>query len=124
MGIRKLRARTTDLAPAGPSRRSRLFLGGLVVQLLNPKIAIFFIAFLPQFVRTSRGSAAGQMLVLGVLFTVLALLNDGAYALAAGAIGARLRASERAGRALTRVSGCVYIGLGLAAALTGGTRRR
>lgn len=121
LGIRKLRA-GAGTEPAPPSRSSRLFAGGLLVQLLNPKIAIFFIAFLPQFVSTSRAGAAGQMLILGTLFTALALLCDGAYALAAGAIAGRLRRSARAGRRLTRASGCVYIGLGLVAALSGGAR--
>ena len=119
LGARKLLEREQREQPAA-SRRSRLFLNGLVVQLLNPKIAIFFVAFLPQFVNPARGAVAVQMLLLGTLFASLALVSDGAYALAAGAIGGWLRSNRRARRRLTVASGGVYIGLGVAAALSGG----
>jgi threonine/homoserine/homoserine lactone efflux protein len=121
LGVRKL----LDPAPPAGSpatARSRLFLKGLVVQLLNPKIAIFFLAFLPQFVDASRGSVAPQILLLGTIFTVLAILSDGAYVLLAGAIGRWLRSGGRGGRVLGRVSGGIYIGLGVSAALTGSRR--
>jgi threonine/homoserine/homoserine lactone efflux protein len=118
LGVRKLRERdqpeTTLL-----SARSRLYLKGLLVQLLNPKIAIFFLAFLPQFVDSSRGPIAVQTLVLGTVFTVLAVLSDGAYVLLAGAVGRWLRTGRHAGRRLARLSGGVYIGLGVSAALSG-----
>jgi threonine/homoserine/homoserine lactone efflux protein len=118
LGVRKLREReqpqTTLL-----SARSRLFLKGLLVQLLNPKIAIFFLAFLPQFVDSSRGPIAVQILVLGTIFTLLAVLSDGAYVLLAGAVGRWLRTGRHAGRRLARLSGGVYIGLGVSAALSG-----
>jgi threonine/homoserine/homoserine lactone efflux protein len=118
LGVRKLRERdqpeTTLL-----SARSRLYLKGLLVQLLNPKIAIFFLAFLPQFVDSSRGPIAVQTLVLGTIFTVLAVLSDGAYVLLAGAVGRWLRTGRHAGRRLARLSGGVYIGLGVSAALSG-----
>jgi threonine/homoserine/homoserine lactone efflux protein len=101
------------------SARSRLYLKGLLVQLLNPKIAIFFLAFLPQFVDSSRGPIAVPTLVLGTVFTVLAVLSDGAYVLLAGAVGRWLRTGRHAGRRLARLSGGVYIGLGVSAALSG-----
>ena len=116
LGIRKWRERDEPgQRPAGA--RSRLYLRGLIVQLLNPKIAIFFLAFLPQFVDSSRGPVALQILVLGALFTLLAVLSDGAYVLLAGAVGGWLRASRRARHRLAKVSGGVYIGLGVGAAL-------
>jgi threonine/homoserine/homoserine lactone efflux protein len=86
----------------------RLFRQGLVVDALNPKTAMFFLAFLPQFIDPSAGSVAGQTLVLGLCFVALATLSDGAYALLAGAAAARLRRGAR----LKRVSGAAYIGLG------------
>lgn len=114
LGVRKLLERE-DARAAPPSARSRLYLNGLLVQLLNPKIAIFFLAFLPQFVDRSDGPVALQILLLGSLFTLLAILSDGAYVLLAGAVGGRLRRRSR----LAKLSGGVYIGLGVSAALSG-----
>jgi threonine/homoserine/homoserine lactone efflux protein len=92
------------------------------VQVLNPKIAIFFLAFLPQFVDASHGPVVLQTLVLGTLFTLLAVLSDGAYVLLAGTLGRRLRRGSAGGRGLGRLSGGVYIGLGVSAALAGSGR--
>jgi threonine/homoserine/homoserine lactone efflux protein len=83
LGVRKLLEREEPQERL-LGTRSRLYLRGLLVQLLNPKIAIFFLAFLPQFVDSSRGPVAAQILVLGALFTLLAVLSDGAYVLLAG----------------------------------------
>jgi threonine/homoserine/homoserine lactone efflux protein len=116
LGVRKLLEREEPQERLSDAR-SRLYLRGLLVQLLNPKIAIFFLAFLPQFVESARGPVAVQILVLGALFTLLAVLSDGAYVLLAGAVGRWLRTGRRARRALARVSGGVYIGLGVGAAL-------
>jgi threonine/homoserine/homoserine lactone efflux protein len=116
LGVRKLLEREGPLEHL-LGRRSRLYLRGLLVQLLNPKIAIFFLAFLPQFVDSSRGPVALQILVLGALFTLLAVLSDGAYVLLAGAVGRWLRTGRRARLALAKVSGGVYVGLGVGAAL-------
>jgi threonine/homoserine/homoserine lactone efflux protein len=123
LGVRKLLESELAPPPAASGRR-RLYWNGLLLQLLNPKIAIFFVAFLPQFVDRAHGAVAPQMLVLGATFTVLALLSDGAYALAAGTIGGRLRTSRAARSALAKVSGGVYVGLGIAAALAGGSSAR
>lgn len=124
LGARKLLER--DDAEAGPPAhtRSRLYLRGLMVQLLNPKIAIFFLAFLPQFVDASGGPVELQILVLGTLFTLLAVLSDGAYVLLAGAVGGWLRSTNGARRGLARLSGGVYIGLGVTAALSGSSHAR
>jgi len=122
LGVRRLLDRGGVAAPA-PSARSRLFLRGLLVQLLNPKIAVFFLAFLPQFVDPDRGSVVVQSLILGTLFTVLAILGDGAYVFAADAVSGRLRRGRGLQR-LARLSGGVYIGLGLTAALSGSGHAR
>ena len=118
LGVRRLIG-GDEPEEAATSARSRLFLRGMVVQLLNPKIAIFFLAFLPQFVDSSTGPIATQILILGTLFTALAILSDGAYVLLAGAAGSWLRSGDRARRRLARISGGIYIGLGVTAALSG-----
>jgi threonine/homoserine/homoserine lactone efflux protein len=123
LGARKLLARDSA-SEASLKRRRRVFLNGFLVQLLNPKIALFFVAFLPQFVVPDRGAAPAQMLILGMIFTFLAVLSDGAYALVAGALGGWLRTSRRTQRWLDRASGGVYIGLGITVALAGGSGAR
>ena len=117
LGIRKLRepAATTSAGPAGRVPRKRLFWQGVVVNSLNPKTALFFLAFLPQFVDPDRGAVAPQVMALGVLFLVLATLSDSTYALVAGSVRGWL--GERR-RTITRVSGFSYVGLGVLAALS------
>lgn len=122
LGARKLLGR--EHARDASSARSRLFLRGLLVQLLNPKIAIFFLAFLPQFVDSSGGPIAVQVLLLGTIFTVLAVISDSAYVLLAGAVGSLLRSGRRTGWRLARLSGGIYIGLGVSAALSGTSHAR
>jgi len=119
LGIRRLLEGEDGEAPAGgaPGRR-QLFWQGFVVNSLNPKTALFFLAFLPQFVDPDRGAVAPQVLALGVLFLCLAMLSDGSYALVAGSVRGWL--GERR-RALARLSGCSYVGLGVLAALSPGS---
>jgi Putative threonine efflux protein len=83
------------------------------VNLLNPKTALFFLAFLPQFVETSRGGVWSQALVLGFVFVGLGLVSDSLYALAAGTVGGLIR---RKRRLVSYGSGIVYVTLGAAAA--------
>jgi threonine/homoserine/homoserine lactone efflux protein len=126
LGIRKLRDAGASAAaddPEAPAPFSRLYTHGVVVNVLNPKTALFFLAFLPQFVDPSAGPVAPQMLVLGVLLVGLGTLTDGTYALVAAGAGNRLRATAAARRTLDRVSGGVFIALGLVAALAGEPRR-
>jgi threonine/homoserine/homoserine lactone efflux protein len=88
-----------------------------VVNLLNPKTAVFFLAFLPQFVDPARGALHGHALVLGLTFMGLAIVSDGMFALAAGAAGGFLRRSRRFLRFQRWFTGSSFIGLGVTAAL-------
>jgi threonine/homoserine/homoserine lactone efflux protein len=125
LGVRTLRSPVAMEGPAeGPARAMPgLFAQGFLINLLNPKTALFFFAFLPQFVDPARGPVAGQILRLGLLFVALACCTDGAYALLAGTLGESLRRSARFRERRRYVSGAVYIGLGVAAALAGDVRR-
>ncbi len=105
-----------------PRRRRRDFAEGVVVNVLNPKTALFFLAFLPQFADPSRGDASVQILVLGLTFMALGLVTDSAWALAAGSAGEALRRSRRWAHVQRYVSGGVFLGLGLVTALTGAHR--
>ena len=119
LGIRALLARDVNAGvdvPA-PRLRSRLFVDGLVVSVLNPKIAVFFLAFLPQFVEPSRGPIPQQVLFLGLLYVTLALVTDGAYAVLAGRVRRWLGGSVMQGPAPRYASGAVYLGLGVSTAL-------
>jgi threonine/homoserine/homoserine lactone efflux protein len=122
LGVRKLLARGEADVPADVYERasgSHLFWHGVVVNVLNPKTALFFLAFLPQFVDPSAGQVAPQMLVLGTLLVMLGVLSDGTYALLAAGAGNRLRSAVAARRRLDRLSGGVFVGLGVFAALAG-----
>ena len=126
LGLRKLFSRerfeTTSERP--PRRLDRLYRQGIVVNVLNPKTALFFFAFLPQFVQVDQGSVGLQIAVLGVFFLVLAAISDGMYALAAGTASDWLRGNPRFLRAERWISGTVLLGLGLTAALSGSNRSK
>jgi threonine/homoserine/homoserine lactone efflux protein len=121
LGIRKLRERDqpTEVAATVPISLARTYFQGMVVNVLNPKTALFFLAFLPQFVDPERGQVGLQTLVLGLLFIAIATFSDGMYAMVAASISARLRVSARFSRRQRYVSGAVYLGLGATAALGG-----
>jgi threonine/homoserine/homoserine lactone efflux protein len=106
--------------PHAPRRGLRgAFAQGVVVNVLNPKTALFFLAFLPQFVDPSRGSVPFQVVVFGVAFVLLGLVSDGAYALLASTGAGWLRRRRGAARASRLVSGGVLISLGVTTALAG-----
>jgi len=97
----------------------RLFVDGVLISVFNPKIALFFLAFLPQFVDPNGAAVAHQILFLGLIYVSLALLTDGAYALLAGVLRSRITPRTLQGPVLRYASGMIYLGLGVTAALTG-----
>ena len=110
LGLRALRSGRTAVA-AVPSGR-RVFRQAFTVGIANPKVALFFLAFLPQFVRPDAGPARLQLLVLGLVFVLVALVLDSGWALLAGAASGWLRRHPK----LVRLTAPVYVGLGVHAA--------
>jgi threonine/homoserine/homoserine lactone efflux protein len=125
LGLRKLLAHERFEAGESrpPKKLGRLFRQGIVVNVLNPKTALFFFAFLPQFVDPEAGAVGLQIGLLGLLFIAIAVVSDGSYALAAGTAAHLLRGNPRFLRAERWVSGSVFVGLGLTAAFTGHARK-
>jgi threonine/homoserine/homoserine lactone efflux protein len=104
-------AATVGTAPPPPLSTRQLYLRGIVMNLSNPKVAIFFLAFLPQFARPEVGPMTSQLIVLGGIFIVIALLVFALVALLAGHLASWLRASERARLLMNRVAAAVFLGL-------------
>lgn len=122
LGLRRLFSRSDDeeTFAVEPEGLPRIFSQGVIVNVLNPKTALFFLAFLPQFVDPARGPVWAQVMLLGLAFVALALLTDGTYALLAGtAAGWLRRRGAGLGRAGRYVSGGVYLALGAATAASG-----
>lgn len=117
LGLRALaRGRAPSTTRPAPERSvRRLYVDGFVVNLLNPKTALFFLAFLPQFVQRDGAPVWTQTLVLGGLFVLLGVVSDGVYALAGARAGRWLRAHRRSARRGPLVEGGLLVGLGVAA---------
>jgi threonine/homoserine/homoserine lactone efflux protein len=115
LGVNALRSRGGGEARAAADRPApgRLFWRGVMANAINPKVVLFFLSFLPQFVVPAQGQPALQTVVLGLVFTAQAALLFGALGFFAGAIGQWLQRRPRAGRWLDRVAGAVFVGLGL-----------
>jgi threonine/homoserine/homoserine lactone efflux protein len=117
LGIRAFTRKEDGVAEALPPQPlGKVFLEGLLVNVLNPKVTLFFLAFLPQFVHPEAGSPAVQIVLFGLTLLVLGLTSDMIYAFTAGALGHRL---ARRARTLRYFSGVVYLGLGVATAFAG-----
>jgi threonine/homoserine/homoserine lactone efflux protein len=126
LGLRALlRDRGTELLDAQARGHSvrRAYLDGILVNVLNPKVALFFGAFLPQFVDPGRGATATQILALGLVVFVIATASDIVYALTAGALGGWLRGRPGFLRRQRYLTGSIYLGLAAAATFAGGERR-
>lgn len=109
----------TSVMDAAESRYGSLFRRGIIMNLTNPKVSLFFLAFLPQFTSPLRGSIALQTLMLGVLFMLATLLVFGGVAWFAGLIGEHLRRSPRIQIVMDRLAGVIFIGLAAALLLSG-----
>ena len=124
LGLQRILARDEGEAAATVGREplARIFSQGTIVNVLNPKTALFFLAFLPQFVDPSRGAVPAQISLLGVTFVVLALCTDGLYALLSGSVAGWVRRRNESPwfrRGQRYVSGGIYLVLGAAAAASG-----
>lgn len=121
LGIRKLLVpdEKTETGEIKSESLSRIYWQGFLINLLNPKTALFFFAFLPQFVNPARGNVTAQTLLLGVVFVSLAIVTDSLYALLASSLADRLRGNRHYLKGQRYFAGFVYVGLGITTALTG-----
>jgi threonine/homoserine/homoserine lactone efflux protein len=117
LGIQRWR-HAEEIVTPGRERLGRIYVQGMVTQLVNPKVAVFFIAFLPQFL-TPNAPIAPQVLVLGAVYIAVALAVDVTYVLSASAIGSRFLRSAIARRRAGRAAAATYVALGVTAAATG-----
>ena len=120
LGVQAMRSRRRVRAQAGETQAGspadslrRLFAKGLFANAINPKVIIFFLSFLPQFVHAERGQVALQTALLGAIFTVQAAVVFGLLGYFAGALGQWMGRHAQAGVWLDRVSGAIFLGLGL-----------
>lgn len=122
LGVRALMsARETpdEMVLAPPRSSSRIYSEGILVSIFNPKIAVFFLAFLPQFVDPAGASVPQQVLFLGLLYVAMALVTDGLYVVLASTLREWLGGRMMRGPLPQYASGAIYIGLGVTTALSG-----
>ncbi|HEY0830043.1 MAG TPA: LysE family transporter, partial [Candidatus Dormibacteraeota bacterium] len=117
LGIQRWRQADAPITPE-PARVGRVFAQGFVTQLLNPKVAVFFVAFLPQFLNPAQ-PIAPQVAVLGTIYVSIAIAVDASYVISAAALSRRFAQSAVARRRTGRIAAASYVALGLAAAATG-----
>lgn len=121
LAVRQLRPAPHVSGPAlpPPGGRWRLVRDGMLIDVLNPGTALFFLAFLPQFVDPARGPVAAQIMILGLCFLLVASANDAVYALVSGALAARFGRRWLAQRRVQLVTAAVYVALAASALLVG-----
>lgn len=105
--------------PVEPQPLGVIFREGVVVSVLNPKLALFFLAFLPQFVNPAGGPVWSQILFLGLLFELMGMCTDCSYALLSGTVGGWLKQQRAIQRGQKYVTGGIYLALGVVAAVSG-----
>jgi threonine/homoserine/homoserine lactone efflux protein len=121
LGIRKLLAAHDGMENETVKRESlsRIYWQGFMINILNPKTALFFFAFLPQFVDPAKGNVTAQTLLLGSIFVGMAIITDSLYALLASSLAGRLAENRGFQKGQRYFAGLVYVGLGITTALTG-----
>ena len=121
LGIRKLLASDNGKEDEEVKQESlsRIYWQGFAVNILNPKTALFFFAFLPQFIDPSKGNVIGQNLLLGAIFVGMAIITDSMYALLASSLAQKLTGNRRFQKGQRYFAGLIYVGLGITTALTG-----
>jgi threonine/homoserine/homoserine lactone efflux protein len=126
LGVQKLRHKEALDFGQGAMRAKlgRIFGQGIIVNILNPKTALFFFSFLPQFVDASRGNVALQILFLGALFAVMGITSDSLWALFAGTVAQHLKRNARWLNTQRYVSGGMLISLGVATAFVGPSTKK
>ncbi|SCX62734.1 Threonine/homoserine/homoserine lactone efflux protein [Nitrosospira sp. Nsp1] len=102
-----------ETVPAGEEALAKLFFKGIFANAINPKVVLFFLSFLPQFITPSNGNVGWQMAALGVAFTAQAAVLFGLLGYFSGSIGQWLNAKPRAGMILDSIAGAVFVALGL-----------
>lgn len=121
LGIRKLMSSDEPVEKEEVKRDSlsRIYWQGFAINLLNPKTALFFFAFLPLFIDPAKGNVIGQNLLLGAIFVGMALITDSLYALLASSLAGKLSGNKGFQKGGRYFAGLVYVGLGITTALTG-----
>ena len=121
LGIRKLISsnNSSEVEEIKKESLSRIYWQGFVINLLNPKTALFFFAFLPQFINPNAGNPTSQSLLLGFIFVGMAIITDSLYALAASSLATKLSGNKNFQKGWQTFAGFVYIGLGITTALSG-----
>lgn len=125
LGVMTLRSKSKPIGDPHYEKKplGKIFRQGMVVNILNPKTALFFFTFLPQFVDPARGSVALQITMLGTLFLVMAIVTDGMYAMVAGTLGQWLKNNQSFLKLQKYLSGGIYIFLGVTTALSGSNNK-
>lgn len=105
---------TASEIPKAPRKKLRkIFYESALVEVMNPKTALFFLAFFPQFISPTAGSVSVQFLLLGTIFIILAFVSDGLYAVLAASIRKRIVGSTASAKVMNRITGYFYIALGI-----------
>lgn len=115
--------RTTTKIPKAPRKKLlKVFYQSVLVEIMNPKTALFFLAFFPQFISPSAGSVTMQFLFLGAIFIILAFISDGLYAVLAAVIRKRILGSKGRLKLQNRITGYFFIVLGVLSAFASSSK--